>query len=79
MTLDDWSDDEIDSMFEVGGNSCANAIYEAFIPEGYAKPGPDAGHDERATFIRLDMIYNSLGHSSVRQFLASLYILSPCM
>ncbi|KAG2689439.1 hypothetical protein I3760_09G138700 [Carya illinoinensis] len=52
VTLDDWSDDEIDSMFEVGGNSSANAIYEAFIPEGYTKPGPDAGHDERAAFIR---------------------------
>ncbi|KAF5475384.1 hypothetical protein F2P56_007193 [Juglans regia] len=52
VTLDDWSDDEIDSMFEVGGNSSANAIYEAFIPEGYAKPGPDASHAERAAFIR---------------------------
>ncbi|XP_035544911.1 ADP-ribosylation factor GTPase-activating protein AGD12-like isoform X2 [Juglans regia] len=39
-------------MVEVGGNSSANAINEAFIPEGYAKPGPDASHDERAQFIR---------------------------
>ena len=55
MTLDEWSDDEIDSMIEVGGNSSANSIYEAFLPEGYSKPGPDAGHEERSKFIRLVM------------------------
>ncbi|KAL3741365.1 probable ADP-ribosylation factor GTPase-activating protein AGD13 isoform X2 [Eucalyptus grandis] len=52
VTLDDWSDDEIDSMIEVGGNSSANAIYEAFIPEGVKKPGADASHEERMRFIR---------------------------
>ncbi|GLT35712.1 hypothetical protein SLA2020_101390 [Shorea laevis] len=52
VTLDDWSDEEIDAMIEIGGNSAANAIYEAFIPEGYTKPGPDSGHDERRRFIR---------------------------
>ena len=54
MALDEWSDDEIDAMIEVGGNSSANAIYEAYIPEGYSKPGPDASHDERRRFIRLE-------------------------
>ncbi|KAL5577391.1 hypothetical protein UlMin_019090 [Ulmus minor] len=52
VTLDEWSDDEIDSMVEVGGNSSANSIYEAYIPEGFKKPGPDAGHEERSKFIR---------------------------
>lgn len=52
VTLDEWSDDEIDSMIEVGGNSSANSIYEAFIPEGFRKPGPDASHEERSKFIR---------------------------
>ncbi|KAJ8758666.1 hypothetical protein K2173_000387 [Erythroxylum novogranatense] len=52
VTLDDWSDDEIDSMIEVGGNSSANSIYEAFIPEGVSKPGPDASHEQRMRFIR---------------------------
>ncbi|KAJ6292872.1 hypothetical protein OIU78_024945 [Salix suchowensis] len=37
VTLDEWSDDEIDAMTEVGGNSSANAIYEAFFPEGVSK------------------------------------------
>lgn len=52
VTLDEWSDDEIDAMIEVGGNSSANSIYEAFIPDGCSKPGPDAGHEERSKFIR---------------------------
>ncbi|KAK6932061.1 Arf GTPase activating protein, partial [Dillenia turbinata] len=52
VTLDEWSDDEVDAMYEVGGNASANSIYEAFIPEGHSKPGPDSGHEERARFIR---------------------------
>ncbi|XP_057420991.1 ADP-ribosylation factor GTPase-activating protein AGD12-like [Lotus japonicus] len=52
VTLDEWSSDEIDGMMEVGGNASANSIYEAYFPEGYTKPGPDASHEERAKFIR---------------------------
>ncbi|KAI5671098.1 hypothetical protein M9H77_11462 [Catharanthus roseus] len=52
VTLDDWSDDEIESMIEVGGNASANSIYEAYLPEGVSKPAPDASHDERSKFIR---------------------------
>ncbi|XP_063938750.1 ADP-ribosylation factor GTPase-activating protein AGD12 isoform X4 [Daucus carota subsp. sativus] len=52
VTLDDWDDDQIDSMIEVGGNAAANSIYEACIPEGVSKPGPDASHEERSKFIR---------------------------
>ncbi|KAH7568457.1 hypothetical protein JRO89_XS06G0002400 [Xanthoceras sorbifolium] len=52
VTLDEWSDDEIDAMIEVGGNSSANSIYEAFIPEGVSKPGPDSSHEQRTKFIR---------------------------
>lgn len=52
VTLDEWSDDEIDAMIEVGGNSSANSIYEAYIPEGVSKPGPNSSHEERSKFIR---------------------------
>ncbi|XP_022994842.1 ADP-ribosylation factor GTPase-activating protein AGD12-like isoform X1 [Cucurbita maxima] len=52
ITLDEWSDDEIDAMMEVGGNGFANSIYEAFIPDGYTKPGPSASHEERSKFIK---------------------------
>ncbi|WZZ51054.1 hypothetical protein YC2023_051161 [Brassica napus] len=47
---DEWSDEEVDSMIQIGGNASANSIYEAFIPDGFSKPGPDATHDLR--FIR---------------------------
>ncbi|KAI3681189.1 hypothetical protein L6452_35974 [Arctium lappa] len=52
VTLDEWTDEEIDAMVEVGGNSSANSIYEAHFPEGVTKPGPDASHEQRARFIR---------------------------
>ncbi|CAA2980833.1 ADP-ribosylation factor GTPase-activating AGD12-like [Olea europaea subsp. europaea] len=52
VTLDEWSDDEIESMIEVGGNASANSIYEAYIPEGISKPRPDASHEQRSKFIR---------------------------
>ncbi|CAA0827577.1 ADP-ribosylation factor GTPase-activating protein AGD12 [Striga hermonthica] len=52
VTLDEWSDDEIEAMFEVGGNASANSIYEAYLPEGVSKPKPDASHEERLKFIR---------------------------
>ncbi|KAE8658726.1 ADP-ribosylation factor GTPase-activating protein AGD12 [Hibiscus syriacus] len=54
VTLDEWSDEEIEAMIEVGGNSAANSIYEAYITEGYKKPGPNASNDERSRFIKLD-------------------------
>ena len=52
VTLDEWSDEEVDSMIEIGGNASANSIYEAFVPEGSSKPGPDVSHDQRMRFIR---------------------------
>jgi stromal membrane-associated protein len=42
-------------MIEVGGNSHANAIYEAFLPEGQ-KPHPDSSQEEREKFIRYVLI-----------------------
>ncbi|CAN8274324.1 unnamed protein product [Cochlearia groenlandica] len=52
VTLDEWSEEEVDSMIEIGGNASANSIYEAFVPEGCSKPRPDASHDQRTRFIR---------------------------
>ncbi|KAL0407533.1 UNVERIFIED_CONTAM: ADP-ribosylation factor GTPase-activating protein AGD12 [Sesamum latifolium] len=52
VTLDEWSEDEIDAMMEVGGNASANSIYEAYFPEGVKKPRPDAPHEERTKYIR---------------------------
>ncbi|GFP84210.1 ADP-ribosylation factor GTPase-activating protein agd12 [Phtheirospermum japonicum] len=52
VSLDDWSDEEIEAMFEVGGNASANSIYEAYFPEGVSKPKPDASHEDRLKFIK---------------------------
>jgi stromal membrane-associated protein len=52
VTLDKWTDDDINFMIEVGGNSQANATYEAFLPKGYSKPHPDSAQEERQNFIK---------------------------
>ncbi|XP_010455862.1 PREDICTED: probable ADP-ribosylation factor GTPase-activating protein AGD13 isoform X3 [Camelina sativa] len=52
VTLDEWSEEEVDSMIEIGGNASANSIYEAFVPDTCSKPGPDVSHDQRMRFIR---------------------------
>jgi hypothetical protein len=49
ITLDAWSDSDIDSMVEVGGNSYANSIYEAFLPKDHPKPKPDSSMEYRTT------------------------------
>ncbi|XP_076949029.1 ADP-ribosylation factor GTPase-activating protein AGD12-like [Bidens hawaiensis] len=51
VTIDEWADEEIEAMVEVGGNDSANSIYEAHVPEG-VKPGPDASPEQRAKYIR---------------------------
>ncbi|KAH1054862.1 hypothetical protein J1N35_032927 [Gossypium stocksii] len=66
VQLDEWPDEDIDAMIEVGGNSSANAIYEAYIPEGYSKPGPDSTHDERSRFIRSKYELEEFLKSSLR-------------
>ncbi|GKC02744.1 ADP-ribosylation factor GTPase-activating protein AGD12-like protein [Tanacetum coccineum] len=52
VTLDEWTDEEVDAMIEVGGNSSANSIYEAHFPDGVSKLAPDASHEQRARYIR---------------------------
>lgn len=52
VTLDEWSDEDIDFVVEVGGNSSANKIYEAYLPQGTSKPKPDSSNENRSKFIR---------------------------
>ena len=51
MNLDEWTDDEVNVLTEMGGNTIINMKYEACIPEYYKKPKPDASIEERADFI----------------------------
>lgn len=57
MTLDDWSDEDVDAMIEVGGNSSANSIYEAHFPEGVSKIPPDASVEQRTKYIRYSLCH----------------------
>lgn len=52
VTLDEWTEDQIDSMLQVGGNSYANTVYEAFLPKDYPKPTANSSNEERTEFIR---------------------------
>uniref|UniRef100_A0A166IJI3 C2 domain-containing protein n=1 Tax=Daucus carota subsp. sativus TaxID=79200 RepID=A0A166IJI3_DAUCS len=52
VTLDEWSDEDIDHVVECGGNAFANSIYEAYFPAGVSKPGPSASNEERSKFIK---------------------------
>ncbi|RLN09446.1 ADP-ribosylation factor GTPase-activating protein AGD12 [Panicum miliaceum] len=66
VTLDKWTENEVESMIEVGGNSNANAIYEAFLPEGYQKPHPDSSPEEREKFISDPYVVLTLGHQKAQ-------------
>ncbi|KAK6163065.1 hypothetical protein DH2020_002906 [Rehmannia glutinosa] len=52
MKLDEWTDEQVDALIEMGGNNAVNLKYEAHIPECYSKPKPDSSTEERADFIR---------------------------
>ncbi|XP_047981057.1 probable ADP-ribosylation factor GTPase-activating protein AGD11 isoform X2 [Salvia hispanica] len=52
VKLDEWTDEEVDALIEMGGNNAVNFKYETNIPEDYRKPKPDASVEERADFIR---------------------------
>ncbi|CAM6111692.1 unnamed protein product [Calypogeia fissa] len=52
VTLDDWTDDQIELMIEIGGNTAANATYEAYPPADCKKPTPDASVEQRTEWIR---------------------------
>ena len=52
MKLDEWTDEQVDALIEMGGNNAVNFKYETNIPEDYSKPKPDASAEERTDFIR---------------------------
>lgn len=52
MKLDEWTDEQVDYMEDMGGNAAVNMRYEAFLPENYRKPRPDSSIEDRCDFIR---------------------------
>ncbi|KAA3481324.1 putative ADP-ribosylation factor GTPase-activating protein AGD11 [Gossypium australe] len=52
VKLDEWTDEQVDVLVNLGGNNVANNKYEALIPENLKKLTPDSSNEERADFIR---------------------------
>ncbi|CAN4081546.1 unnamed protein product [Withania somnifera] len=52
VKLDEWTNDQVDNMIEMGGNTAANMKYEAAIPDSYRKPRSESSIEERTDFIR---------------------------
>lgn len=52
MKLDDWTDEQVDALAGLGGNTTANKKYEACLPGNLRKPKPDSSIEERSDFIR---------------------------
>ena len=52
MNLDEWTEEQVDTLADKGGNIAANKKYEASIPVHVKKPRSDSGIEERSDFIR---------------------------
>ncbi|XP_059651983.1 probable ADP-ribosylation factor GTPase-activating protein AGD11 isoform X2 [Cornus florida] len=52
VKLDEWADEQVDTLIEMGGNTEVNSKYEAVIPDNIRKPKPDSSIEERTDFIR---------------------------
>ncbi|KAE8721577.1 putative ADP-ribosylation factor GTPase-activating protein AGD11 [Hibiscus syriacus] len=52
VKLDEWTDDQVDSLVNLGGNNVVNNKYEAFLPDSLSKPRSDSSIEERSDFIR---------------------------
>ncbi|KAK9023998.1 hypothetical protein V6N11_004182 [Hibiscus sabdariffa] len=52
VKLDEWTDEQVDSLVNLGGNNVVNNKYEALLPDNHRKPKPDSPIEERSDFIR---------------------------
>lgn len=52
VNLDEWTDEQVDSLSETSGNEEINKKFEACIPGHIKKPKPGSPSDERSDFIR---------------------------
>ncbi|XP_022764781.1 probable ADP-ribosylation factor GTPase-activating protein AGD11 [Durio zibethinus] len=52
VKLDEWTDEQVDILVNLGGNTVANSKYEACLPDNLKKPRPDSSIEERSDFIK---------------------------
>ncbi|KAJ8504933.1 hypothetical protein OPV22_005819 [Ensete ventricosum] len=66
VKLDEWTDEQVDSLIDGGGNAAVNTRYEAFLPDNIIKPKPDSTIDERSEFIRRKYELQQFSSSNVQ-------------
>nr|ABE87612.1 Arf GTPase activating protein [Medicago truncatula] len=52
LKLDQWSDEQVDALEKLGGNTFLNKKYEACLPSNIKKPKPHTSIEERSEYIR---------------------------
>ncbi|KAL2337159.1 hypothetical protein Fmac_011605 [Flemingia macrophylla] len=52
LKLDEWTDEQVDALVKLGGNTVINKKYEACLPSNIKKPKPNSSIEERSDFIR---------------------------
>ncbi|XP_057453705.1 probable ADP-ribosylation factor GTPase-activating protein AGD11 isoform X2 [Lotus japonicus] len=52
LKLDEWTDEQVDALEKLGGNTSLNRKYEACLPSNMKKPKPHSSIEERSEFIR---------------------------
>ncbi|WVZ01434.1 hypothetical protein V8G54_027503 [Vigna mungo] len=52
LKLDEWTDEQVDELVKLGGNTVVNKKYEAYLPSNIRKPKPNSSIEERSDFIR---------------------------
>ncbi|CAJ2638833.1 probable ADP-ribosylation factor GTPase-activating protein AGD11 isoform X2 [Trifolium pratense] len=52
LSLDDWTDEQVDLLVHLGGNTVINKKYEACLPSNIKKPKPNSSIEERSEYIR---------------------------
>ncbi|CAJ1958987.1 unnamed protein product [Sphenostylis stenocarpa] len=52
LKLDEWTDEQVDALVKLGGNTVINKKYEAYVPSHIRKPKPNSSFEERSEFIR---------------------------
>ncbi|KAK4793555.1 hypothetical protein SAY86_023990 [Trapa natans] len=52
VNLDEWTDEQVNTLVDLGGNTAVNLKYEACLPYNFKKPTPDSSTKERSDFIR---------------------------
>ncbi|XP_058195626.1 probable ADP-ribosylation factor GTPase-activating protein AGD11 isoform X1 [Rhododendron vialii] len=63
VNLDEWTDEQVDTLVDMGGNDAANLKFEACIPDNLRKPKPDSSIEERSDYIRRKYELHQFLHS----------------